>query len=67
MFGFLKTCLYWLVSIAVGIFSVLFVVGMAVQWRDRSNGPQLRGFDAKDAEEKVRTYNYVMTFLFLRY
>ncbi|KAG4420478.1 hypothetical protein IFR04_006398 [Cadophora malorum] len=26
---------------------------MAVQWRERSNGPQLRGFDAKDAEEKV--------------
>lgn len=52
--GFLKSCLYWIVSIAVGIFSVFFIIGMAVQWREGSNGPQLRGAGREDAEEKVR-------------
>ncbi|CZT11376.1 uncharacterized protein RAG0_15549 [Rhynchosporium agropyri] len=53
MFGILWTCLYWVLAVAVGLFSFFFVAGMALQWKEWRTGPQLRGTEAQDAEETI--------------
>ncbi|KAH7370910.1 hypothetical protein BKA65DRAFT_590159 [Rhexocercosporidium sp. MPI-PUGE-AT-0058] len=51
--GLLKSSFYWGFVIAVGLFSIFFVIGMAVQWREGLRGPRLRGAGREDAEEKI--------------
>ncbi len=56
MAGFLKSCFYWVVSILVGLFSILFVIGFMAERRNAALGPRLQGAGPEDAEEKVRMY-----------
>lgn len=53
-----KTILYWTFIIVIGIFSVLFLIGMMADRRNRNQntGPTFKGVGPKDGEEKVRTY-----------
>jgi hypothetical protein len=53
--GMIKTILFWVVSIAVGLFSVFWAIGMMASiWGNRA-GPSLRGAGPEDAEERLRT------------
>lgn len=59
VFGLIKSCFYWSASIAAGIFSLLFVLGIMVEVKERwqgASGPRLTGAGPEDAEEQVRTY-----------
>lgn len=52
--GFIKTSLFWIVSIAVGIFSILIFFGLYAEWKGMSDGPSLPGAGLQDNEEKIR-------------
>jgi hypothetical protein len=53
--GMIKKILFWVVSIAVGLFSVFWAIGMMASiWGNRA-GPSLRGAGPEDAEERLRT------------
>lgn len=50
----IRTILYWLFIVIVGIFSLLILIGI-MAGRNQT-GPRLKGFGPQDVEEKIRTY-----------